>query len=65
MLEGVRCTGEREVLRAKPVSPAGEVSCESGGWAHTLVAAIRELVISTGRMSVDAAARCLGVGYRA
>jgi len=40
--------GKREALRAKPVGPAGEVSCGSGGWAHTLVAAIRVLVVATG-----------------
>ncbi len=44
MFANARCTGKREALRAKPVNPAGEVSCE-GGWDHALVEAIRVLVI--------------------
>ncbi len=39
--------GKHEGLRAKPVGPAGEVSCESGGWARA-----RVLVVTTGPLIV-------------
>jgi len=50
MFANARCTGKREALRAKPVSPAGEVSCE-GGWDHALVAVIC-VEIMTGPLAV-------------